>query len=61
MGTMKLDVRHGPTSRRYSLEQKGHAVRMVFALREELGSSSGTVTRAHDHAAQLRSQGREPS
>ena len=45
MGTMNVDMRHGPTSRRYSLEQKEHAVRMVLALREELGSSSGTVTR----------------
>ncbi len=32
-------------SRRYSDEQKKHAVRMVFALREELGTSAGTVTR----------------
>ncbi len=34
MGTMNVDMRHGPTSRRYSLEQKEHAVRMVLALRQ---------------------------
>ena len=34
-----------PTSRRYSVEQKEQAVRMVFALRDELGSSAGTVAR----------------
>lgn len=45
MGSM--DSRAGPaaTSRRYSAEQKQHAVRMVFALREELGTSAGTITR----------------
>ncbi|MCQ3814577.1 MAG: transposase [Acidimicrobiia bacterium] len=32
-------------SRRYSDEQKKHAVRMVFALRDDLGTSVGTVTR----------------
>ena len=45
MGAMNVDVRHGPTSRRYSLEQQGHAVRMVFALREELRYLVG-----HGHA-----------
>ena len=34
-----------PTSRRYWAEQKQHAVRLVLALREELGSSVGTVAR----------------
>ncbi len=45
MGAMDTQARAAGTSRRYSAEQKKHAVRMVFALREELGTSSGTVTR----------------
>ena len=34
-----------PTSRRYSAEEKAAAVRMVRALRAELGSDHGTVQR----------------
>ncbi len=34
-----------PTTRRYSAEEKEQAVRMVRALRAELGSSQGTVKR----------------
>src|ERR1700759_1971287 len=34
-----------PTSRRYSPEEKAAAVRMVRALRTELGSEQGTVSR----------------
>lgn len=34
-----------PTTRRYSSEEKGAAVRMVRTLREELGTEQGTVTR----------------
>lgn len=34
-----------PTTRRYSSEEKAAAVRMVRALREELGTEQGTVTR----------------
>lgn len=34
-----------PTTRRYSSEEKAAAVRMVRALRAELGTSQGTVTR----------------
>ncbi len=45
MGSMDTDAGPAATSRRYSAEQKQHAVRMVFALREELGTSAGTVTR----------------
>ena len=45
MGPMDAGMRPAPTSRRYSAEQRQHAVRMVMALREELGSSAGTVTR----------------
>ncbi len=39
-----------PTTRRYSPEEKAAAVRMVRALRAELGSGHGTVQRV---AAQL--------
>ena len=45
MGFMDAEPGWAPTSRRYSAEQKQHAVRMVLALREELGTSAGTVTR----------------
>jgi transposase len=34
-----------PTSRRYSPEEKAVAVRMVRALRAELGTEQGTVSR----------------
>ena len=34
-----------PQSRRYSQAEKDQAVRMVFALREELGTAQGTVKR----------------
>ena len=40
--------RSRPTTRRYSLEQKDQAVRMVFALRQELGTKQGTVKRVAD-------------
>jgi len=40
-----------PTSRRYSPEEKAAAVRMVRALRAELGTEQGTVARV---AGQLR-------
>ena len=45
MGSVDSRAGPTPTSRRYSAEEKQHAVRMVFALREELGSSAGTVVR----------------
>ena len=45
MRVMDSEVRAAATSRRYSAEQKQQAVRLVFALREELGTSVGTVTR----------------
>jgi transposase len=38
-------ARSKPTSRRYSPQEKEQAVRMVRALREELGTSQGTVKR----------------
>ncbi len=34
-----------PTTRRYSLEEKAQAVRLVRQLRKELGTSQGTVGR----------------
>jgi transposase len=45
---MNTDVISKPTTRRYSPEQKERAVRMVFALRSELGTSQGTVKRVGD-------------
>ncbi len=45
MGSMDTEAGTAATSRRYSAEQKQHAVRMVLALREELGTSAGTVAR----------------
>lgn len=45
---MNTDMGSKPNARRYSLEQKESAVRMVFALREELGTSQGTVKRVAD-------------
>jgi transposase len=41
----KEQVPGKPTSRRYSLEEKAAAVRMVRALRAELGTEHGTVGR----------------
>ena len=38
-------ARSKPTSRRYTPREKEQAVRMVQALREELGTSQGTVKR----------------
>ena len=43
---MNVDV--SPTRRRYTVAQKASAVRMVFALREELGTTQGTVKRVAD-------------
>jgi transposase len=37
-----------PTTRRYTPEEKAHAVRMVRQLRKELGTSQGTVQRVAD-------------
>ena len=45
MGSMDSRAGSAPTSRRFSAEQNQHAVRMVFALREGLGTSTGTVVR----------------
>jgi transposase len=45
---MNINVESKPTMRRYTPEQKEQAVRMVFALRNELGTSQGTVKRVGD-------------
>ena len=45
MGSMDTQAGRAAKLRRYSAEQKRHAMRMVFALREELGTSAGTVVR----------------
>ena len=42
---MNVVVDAKPTTRRYTSEQKDQAVRMVFALRAELGTTQGTVKR----------------
>jgi len=46
---MSREVAAGkPTTRRYSQEEKDQAVRLVFQLRKELGTSQGTVIRVAD-------------
>ena len=46
---MSIEVTPGkPTTRRYSNEEKDQAVRLVFQLRKELGTSQGTVVRVAD-------------
>jgi transposase len=37
-----------PTTRRYTKEEKDQAVRLVFELRKELGTTQGTVVRIAD-------------
>jgi len=37
-----------PTTRRYTLEEKARAVRLVRQLRKELGTSHGTIQRVAD-------------
>jgi len=37
-----------PTTRRYTKQEKGQAVRLVFELRTELGTTQGTVVRIAD-------------
>ncbi|ORA71867.1 hypothetical protein BST28_22840 [Mycolicibacter kumamotonensis] len=41
----KKQLPGGPTSRRYSAEQKAGAVRMVRTLRAELGTERGVIAR----------------
>jgi len=42
---MNVDMEPKPTRRRYTAEQKESAVRMVFALRDELGTEAGRAQR----------------
>jgi len=42
---MNVDMESKPTRRRYTDEQKESAVRMVFALQDELGTEKGTAQR----------------
>ena len=44
MGSVDAELRSAATSRRYSPEQKDQAVRMVLALRAELGTTAETVS-----------------
>ncbi len=37
-----------PTTRRYTSDEKAQAVRLVYQLRKELGTSQGTVKRVAD-------------
>ncbi len=57
---MNSNVKSKPTMRRYSPEQKEQAVRMVLALRVELGTSQGTVKRVADQLG-YGVEGRVPS
>jgi transposase len=46
---MSREVTPGkPTTRRYSKEERDQAVRFVFQLRKELGTSQGTIIRVAD-------------
>ena len=45
---MNVDVKSKATMRRYSPDEKQRAVRMVFALRAELGTKQGPVKRVAD-------------
>jgi len=42
---MNVDMESKPTRRRYTDEQKESAVRMAFALQDELGTEKGTAQR----------------
>jgi len=45
---MNVDVKRKPTTKRYSVEEKERAVRMVLQLRKELNTKQGTVKRVAD-------------
>jgi transposase-like protein len=46
MRVMTTEITPGkPTTRRYTKQEKDQAVRLVFELRKELGTSQGTVVR----------------
>lgn len=44
----KITPGGSPSARRYSPEERARAVRLVFQLREELGTKHGTVKRVAD-------------
>jgi transposase-like protein len=49
MRVMTREITPGrPTTRRYTKQEKDQAVRLVFELRTELGTSQGTVVRIAD-------------
>ena len=49
MRVMTKEITPGrPTTRRYTSDEKDQAVRLVFELRRELGTSQGTVVRVAD-------------
>jgi transposase len=49
MRVMTKEITPGrPTTRRYAKEEKDQAVRLVFELRRELGTTQGTVVRVAD-------------
>ncbi len=49
MRVMTKEITPGrPTTRRYTSDEKDQAVRLVFELRRELGTSQGTVARVAD-------------
>jgi len=46
---MNVDMESKPTRRRYADEQKESAVRMVFALQDQLGITPGPIIGALSH------------
>jgi transposase-like protein len=49
MRVMTKEITPGrPTTRRYTRDEKDQAVRLVFGLRKELGTTQGTVVRVAD-------------
>ena len=49
MRVMTMEITPGkPTTRRYTKQEKDQAVRLVFELRKELGTTQGTVVRIAD-------------
>ena len=49
MRVMTKEITAGrPTTRRYGKDEKDQAVRLVFELRKELGTTQGTVVRVAD-------------
>ena len=54
MRVMTIEIARGwPTARRYTKEGRDQAVRLVFELRKELGTSQETVVRIAEHKGSL--------